>query len=236
MSPRAQFLLEAVREARAIGHLLQGGRDWGVGLEEAYRIQEALFPGPLKGFKLGLVSPAKQRQMGIGEPIFGRVCPGMLLEGVSFSRFLQPRAEPEVAVFLKADLSPGAGLGQAYAAIGGFFLAVDILDSVWEGYRFTLAEVVADNSSGGGFLLGKKRFSHLPKGSLRLYLNGEKVAEGSLEALGDPGARLTWLAERVGGLKAGQVVFLGSPAPAVPLEPGVLELWGEGTLLLARVE
>jgi len=206
-----------------------------VGLEEAYRIQEALFPGPLKGYKLGLVSPAKQQQMGIAEPILGRVHPEMLLESVHLARFLQPRAEPEVAVVLKADLSPGAGVGQAHAAMGGFFLAVDILDSVWEGYRFTLAEVVADNTSGGGFLLGLRRLAHLPRGSLRLYLNGEKVAEGPLEALGDPGARLAWLAERVGGLRAGQVVFLGSPAPAVPLRPGVLELWGEGVLLLARV-
>ncbi len=61
------------------------------------------------------------------------------------------------------------------------------------------------------------------------------VAEGPVEALGDPGERLLWLAERVGGLRAGQVVFLGSPAQAVPLARGVLEVWGEGDVLLARV-
>lgn len=95
---------------------------------------------------------------------------------------------------------------------------------------------MADNASGGGFLLLPRRFSWLPQGSLRLYLNGERVAEGPVEALGDPGERLAWLAGRVGGLRAGQVVFLGSPAPAVPLMGGVLELWGEGGVLLARVE
>lgn len=228
-------LLEAVREARAKGKTLPGGRDWGVGLEEAYRIQEALFPGPLKGFKLGLVSEAKQRQMGIKEPIFGRVHPGMLLEEVVLSRFLQPRLEPEVAVVLKEGLPPGASPGAAYRAIGGFFLGADLLDSVWEGYRFTLGEVVADNASGGGFLLQPRRLDRFPRGSLRLYLNGEKVAEGPTEALGDPGERLSWLAGKVGGLRAGQVVFLGSPAPAVPLARGVLEVWGEGGVLLARI-
>ncbi|WP_243095083.1 2-keto-4-pentenoate hydratase [Thermus thalpophilus] len=229
-------LLEAVRWARREGKTLSGGRDWGVDLEGAYRIQEALFPGPLKGYKLGLVSAAKQRQMGLSEPTFGRVHPGMLLESPVLGRFIQPRVEPEVAVVLKEDLPAGASSGRAHAAIGGFFLAVDVLDSVWEGYRFTAPEVVADNTSGGGFLLGAKRYSRLPRGVLRLYLNGERVAEGPVEALGDPGERLSWLAERVGGLKGGQVVFLGSPAAAVPLTRGVLELWGEGGVLLARVE
>jgi 2-keto-4-pentenoate hydratase len=228
-------LLEAVKGAREERRTLPGGRDWGVGLEGAYRVQEALFPGPLKGYKLGLVSPAKQAQMGLAEPLFGRVHPGMLWERVDLSRLIQPRVEPEVAVVLKEDLPPGASFGEAYRAVGGFFLAVDILDSVWEGYRFTAEEVVADNTSGGGFLLLPRRSSRLPRGSLRLYLNGEKVTEGPVEALGDPGERLLWLSARVGGLRAGQVVFLGSPAPAAPLGPGVLELWGEGGVLLARV-
>ncbi len=228
-------LLEAVRGARKERRTLQGQRDWGVTLEEAYRIQEALLPGPPKGYKLGLVSEAKQRQMGIAEPIFGRVHPGMLLERVVLEAFLQPRLEPEVALFLQEDLPPGASVGKAHRAVGGYFLAVDVLDSVWEGYRFTLPEVVADNTSGGGFLLGRKRFSRFPQGNLRLYLNGAKVTEGPVEALGDPGERLLWLAERVGGLRAGQVVFLGSPAAAVPPVRGVLEVWGEGDVLLTRV-
>lgn len=135
-----------------------------MGLEEAYRIQEALFPGPLKGFKLGLVSEAKQRQMGIAEPIFGRVHPGMLVERVDLARFLQPRVEPEVALILRKDLPPGASLDRAHQAIGGFFLAMDILDSVWEGYRFSLPEVVVDNTSGGAFLLGLRRYGCLPRG------------------------------------------------------------------------
>jgi 2-keto-4-pentenoate hydratase len=233
---KREALLQAVREARAAWRPIPGGRDWRVTLQEAYRIQAALFPGPLKGYKLGLVSEAEQRQMGIAEPIFGRVHPGMLWERVQLKDLIQPRVEPEVALVLKADLPPGAGPGEAERAIGSFFLAVDVLDSVWEGYRFSLPEVVADNTSGGGFLLGLRRQERLPRGTLRLYLNGEKVGEGPVEALGEPGERLRWLAERVGGLRAGQVVFLGSPAPAVPLAPGVLELWGEGGVLLARVE
>lgn len=228
-------LLDAIRQARQESRLLEGGKDWGVTLEEAYRIQETLFPGPLKGFKLGLVSKVKQQQMLTFEPIFGRVHPEMFLEEVLLSRFLQPRVEPEVAAVLKEDLPPGSPPGKVCQAIGRFFIAVDVLDSVWAGYRFTLPEVVADNASGGGFIVGLRAYGRLPRGNLRLYLNGEKLTEGPVEALGDPGERLSWLAERVGGLKSGQVVFLGSPAPAVPLDKGVLELCAEGSVLLRRI-
>jgi len=228
-----EALLQAVREARAKGRALPGERDWGVGLEEAYRIQEALFPGPLKGYKLGLISEAKQRQMGLPAPVYGRVHPGMFLEEVRLGSFIQPRLEPELAVVLKEDISPGAAPGEVMRAIGGFYLAVDVLDSVWEGYRFTGEEVVADNTSGGGFLLGFRRFSAPPEGYLRLYLNGRLATEGPVAALGDPVGRLLWLANQVGGLKAFQVVFLGSPAPAVPAEAGVLEVWSEAGVLVA---
>ena len=87
-------LLEAVEKARAERRTLSGGRDWGVGLEEAYRIQEALFPGPLKGYKLGLVSEAKQRQMGIAEPIFGRCTRGCSWSGWSWRPLSSPASSP----------------------------------------------------------------------------------------------------------------------------------------------
>lgn len=227
-------LLEAIQSARKERQTIPGGRSWGVGLEGAYRVQEALFPGPLKGYKLGLVSEAKQRQMGLGHPIYGRLHPGVFLEGVEAGRFIQPRVEPEVAFLLARDLPPGASLGQAMAAIGGTFLALDVLDSVWEGYRFTAEEVVADNASEGGIVLGLRRLPRLPR-RLALYQGGRLLTEGPLEALGDPYPRLLWLAGEVGGLKAGQVVLLGSPAPAAPLGEGVLELVSDEGVLLVPV-
>ncbi len=233
----AEVLKAAVQEARTAHQPRPGQQDWGVGLPQAYAIQAALFPGPLKGYKLGLVSPAKQAQMGLASPIWGRVHPGMLLEEeVVLARYVQPRLEPELAVVLRHPLPPGASLGQAARAVGGFFLAVDVLDSIWADYRFSAAEVVADNTSGGGFLLGRTLLQAPPRGELRLYLNGELLAQGPVEALGDPYAQLAWLAGEVGGLEAGQLIFLGSPAPAQPARPGVLEVWSQAGLLLARIK
>jgi len=51
------------------------------------------------------------------------------------------------------------------------------------------------------------------------------------------GERLSWLSGEVGGLQAGQVIFLGSPAAAVPAKPGTLELRGpQESVLTARVK
>ena len=211
----------------------------GVDLEGAYRIQAALGEHrELKGYKLGLISPAKQAQMGISAPIYGRVYAEMLLESpVHLSRFIQPRIEPELAIVVRDDLPAQAPPGAARLAVGGVFLGVDFLDSIWEGYRFSIAEVVADNASGGGFLLGKQQLREPLTGALRLYLNGELLTEGPVETLGDIGERLSWLAEQVRGLRAGYVVFLGSPAAAVPAKPGRLELHGpQESVLTARVE
>ena len=210
-----------------------------VDLEGAYRIQAASGEDrKLRGYKLGLISPAKQAQMRISAPIYGRIYPEMLLESpIHLSQFIQPRIEPELAVVLRDDLPTHTSSETARLAIDGVFLGVDFLDSIWEGYRFSTAEVVADNASGGGFLLGRQRLSEPFKGQLRLYVNGELLSEGPVDALGDMGERLSWLSEKVGGLRAGQVLFLGSPAVALPARTGNLELHGpQDSILSARIE
>jgi 2-keto-4-pentenoate hydratase len=234
----ANALLERVRQARTERRAVRKeGTE--VDLESAYEIQAALGEErELKGYKLGLISPAKQEQMGLDAPIHGRVYPDMLLDNpVSLGRFIQPRFEPELAVVLGEDVPPDAPPGAAALAIGGTFLAVDFLDSVWEGYDFSITDVVADNASGGGFLLGERLLEEPLEGSLRLYLDGGLVAEGTLETLGNPGERLAWLAAEVVGLRAGQVIFLGSPAAALETRPGTLELRGpKNSVLIASLE
>ena len=150
------------------------GEAWDIDLTSAYSIQAASGGDQLlKGYKLGLLSPAKQAQMGLTSPIWGRVYSTILLgEIVPLQRFIQPRLEPELAVVLAKAATAKASLEAIWEAIDGFFLAVDILDSAWQNYRFTAEEVVADNSSGGGFVLGKRLRTDKPEGELGLYLNG----------------------------------------------------------------
>jgi len=238
MNGAERELLETVRRARRERRMVaSAGAARGVDLEGAYRIQAELAGDrPVKGYKLGLVSPAKQRQMGIDRPVWGRVFSEMLhRHEVRLSELIQPRVEPEVAVLLADDLPAGAGEGAAMRAVAGFLLAVDILDSIWEGYRFTLPEVVADNTSGGGFLLGERLLESPPAGELELRLDGEVLGRGPVAALGNPYRQIARLADMTGGLVAGQVVFLGSPAAAQPARPGVLTLHSSAGTLSARL-
>ena len=240
MNQAEESLLTRVRQARTSRKTtISQAESVGVNLDGAYRIQAVLGENrELKGYKFGLISPAKQAQMGIIAPIYGRIYAEMLLESpVQLSRFIQPRIEPELVVVLRDGLPVQSSPEAAWLAIAGIFLGVDFLDSIWEGYRFSIAEVVADNASGGGFLLGEQRLSEPYTGQLSLFVNGELLTEGPVEALGDIGERLSWLSGEVGGLRPGQVIFLGSPAAALPARPGTLELHGpQESVLTARVE
>jgi 2-keto-4-pentenoate hydratase len=211
-----------------------------VTLGSAYEIQRALFADrQLAGYKLGLVSPAKRAQMGQDAPVYGHVAPEMVLSGnvVTLDTLIQPRFEPEIAVVLRRDVPPCSSAGTVVAAIGATFLAVDMLDSVWRDYRFSLPQVVADNTSGGAFVLGDHAYDAIPSGQLEVRLDGELVGSGSLADIGDPIAHLQWLADDVGGLRAGQVIFLGSPAAAAEARPGLLEITGpDGVSLTVRLQ
>lgn len=233
-------LLGHIRQAReSRSTTTPRAEELSVRLDGAYKIQAALGKGrTLKGYKLGLISTAKQIQMGIDSPIYGRVYPEMLLENpVRLSEIVQPRLEPELAVVLNADLPPASSPGAARLAAGGIFLAIDLLSSIWEGYKFSIADVVADNTSGGGFLLGDRLLNEPLEGDLRLYQDGKMLTEGPVEDLGNIEEALVWLSETVGGLKSGQVIFLGSPAAALEARPGTIELHGpQDSVLIACLE
>ena len=97
--------------------------------------------------------------------------------------------------------------------------------------------MAADNASGGGFLLGERLLFEPLEGNLRLYHNGRLLTEGPVGDTGNIGERLVWLSKTVGGLEAGQTIFLGSPAAAVESGPGTIELHGpRGSVLVADLQ
>lgn len=240
LSDGEKALLSHIREARENRETTAPkAEELGVGVEGAYKVQVATGEGrEVLGYKLGLVGPAKQAQMGVDSPIYGRVYEGMILGSpVSLGSMVQPRLEPELAVVLGEDLPPGTSPGAAYMAVYGIFLAIDFLNSIWRDYNFNVADVIADNASGGGFLLGERLLIEPLEGNLRLYHNGQLLTEGPVGDTGNIGERLVWLSETVGGLEAGQVIFLGSPAVAQVATPGMIELYGpKGSALLAGLQ
>jgi 2-oxo-3-hexenedioate decarboxylase len=200
----------------------------------------------LVGAKLGLTSRIKQQVMKVDAPLYGWVTSRMLLpygEPVELTRFIHPRVEPEIAFLLGRDVPTPATVTSVLAATEAVFAAVDVLDSRYDDFRFRLPDVVADNASAGGFLLGPQAVRPADLGDLRLLgcvlrVNGEVVATAAGAAtMGHPAAAVAWLANRLAArgqsLRAGMVVFSGGLTEPVPLELGTAvtaEIEGLGSL------
>jgi 2-oxo-3-hexenedioate decarboxylase len=228
----AARLSKAVADRTAIDQLSDDVPD--LDLPTAYAVQRELrdAAGPLVGWKLGVTSRAKQAQVGVSDPIFGFLAGSNALdlgEPLDTSALIQPRCEPEVVFVLGRDLAgPHVTAADVIAASSGVAVGIEVLDSRYRDYRFTMADVVADNTSAGRFLVG----SPVPPGSIDLRLvgvvfekNGEVVATASGAAsLGHPASAVAWLARQLAadgeGLQAGQVVLSGGLTAAVPVVPG----------------
>ena len=240
LSDDENVLLTHIREARERGETTPPkAEELGVDIEGAYRVQAALGESrEVIGYKLGLIKPEGQTQMGVDSPIYGRVYEDMIFESpVPLSSLLQPQFEPEIAVVLGEGLSSGTSPGAAHAAIGGIYLAIDFLSNVWEDGAPVVADVVANNVAGGGFLLGERLLNEPLEGNLRLYHNGQLLTEGPVGDIGNIGERLVWLSETVGGLEARQVIFLGTPAAPQEAVAGTIELHGpRNSVLVADLQ
>jgi 2-keto-4-pentenoate hydratase len=185
------------------------------------------------GAKLGLTSEAKQKQMNVSEPLYGWLTNDMRLEPgapLIVDAFIQPRVEAEIAFLIGDDLEgDDVGAADVLAATAAVMPAIDVLDSRYAGYSFTLPDVVADNSSSAGFVTGTTLVD--PIGiDLRLLgvvleVNGVVVATAAGAAvLGHPASSVAWLvralARRGEGLAAGMTVLSGACTAAFAVSPG----------------
>ena len=208
-------------------------------LDDAYAIQLAQVAAwtaggaVVKGHKVGLTSAAMQRQLGVSQPDFGHLVDVMFLpEGVTadFGRFLQPRAEPEIALVLGRPLrGPGVTVAEALAAVDFVLPSLEIIDSRIADWKITLPDTIADNASSGGVVLGSRPVRpeavDLSLTGCLLYRNGRIEGTGAGGAvLGSPVNALVWLANTLGplgvGLEPGHVVLPGSVTAAIPFGPG----------------
>ncbi len=227
----AERLAEAIGERRAIEPPAEE-----LSVDAAYEAQEellGLLGGEIVAAKLGLTSRAKQEQMNVSEPLYGWLTASMRLasgEEVQRAAMIQPRVEPEIAFSIGARLEgPDITFGDVLDATEAVLPALDVLDSRFAGYRFTLPAVIADNASSGRFRLGEP-VSLTSDIDLRLTgcvfeKNGELQATATGAAVLDhPAAAVAWfvrkLAERGRYLPAGTVVLAGALTAAVAIEPG----------------
>ncbi|MFB7407152.1 MULTISPECIES: 2-keto-4-pentenoate hydratase [unclassified Streptomyces] len=221
-------LAEALDTAAREGRPLAGGGSGPKDTDEAYAVQEALVARRLArgerltGFKLGFTSRAKMRQMGVSDLIHGRLTDRMAIPDggrVDTSALIHPRVEPEVAFLLGDTLRPG---GDPLAAVAAVAPALEVIDSRYHGFRFSLPEVIADNTSAAGYAVGPwSAPGDLDNLGVLLELDGRLAETGSTAAiLGSPLRALAAAARLAGALEPGTVVLAGAATAAVPLPPG----------------
>lgn len=201
-------------------------------ISRAYAVQHALIArrlargDELVGLKLGFTSRAKAQQMGVDDLILGSLTREMRIEdggGFDVRSAIHPRVEPEIA-YLLAPNDP--------TRIVAVAPALEFIDSRYRDFRFDLGDVVADNTSAAGFVLGPWQdpasVGRLDNRAVVLQIDGRIVQSGSTAAiLGDP-ARAIGSARRLAGAfgfaDAGRILLAGAATAAVPVPAsGVVE-------------
>jgi 2-oxo-3-hexenedioate decarboxylase len=182
------------------------------------------------GYKMGLTSRAKMNQVGVNEVIFGRLTNAMLLEeggSVSKSRFIHPRIEPEIAFLLGRPLSGNVSPAEAMAAVEAVAPAMELIDSRYVHFKFTLPDVIADNSSSSAFVVGHwhSPLTDIANLGMVMSVNGRMNQIGSSAAiLGHPVRSLVAAARMIGKsgeqLNAGDIVMAGGATEAHSLAVG----------------
>lgn len=229
----ALILDSAAKNAKATAQI---SNSQAITIEDAYAIQATSIAQRYKrgeklvGLKLGFTSKAKMEQMGVHDMIWGRLTDDMQYQNgddLPKSKFIHPRAEPEIAFLIKEDITEELTLETAPNFIEGIAGAIEIIDSRYENFKFSLEDVVADNCSSTGFVIGDwlSPNTNLSDLKIELKVNGETVQEGSSNAiLGNPwesviaAARLSLQYNEP--LKKGMILLAGAATSAVFVQVG----------------
>lgn len=211
------------------------GMDW----DEAYAIQDEILRrkcargGRTAGYKAGLTSHAKMKQMGITTPVFGFLVDEFSVPDggeINFSELIHPKVEPEICFVTRTELrGPGCHIASVLAACDFVLPGIEVIDSRYKDFKFDLKSVVADNTSASRFVVGG-RIADARKVDLRtmgivLEKNGVPVSFGAGAAvLGHPAAAVAMLVNHLGmrgqALPAGSLVLSGGITEAVTVQRG----------------
>ncbi|ARF13643.1 2-keto-4-pentenoate hydratase [Sporosarcina ureae] len=208
-------------------------------VEEGYQIQEKIVSRKLAegrkivGPKMGLTSKAKMDQMNVDEPIYGYVFDYMVIDNggkVSLSDLIHPKVEAEIAFIIDEDIEgPGITGAQVLAKTKSVIPALEIIDSRYENFDFTLPDVVADNASTSRVVFGTSPKCpsdfDLDVVGATLAINGEiKELGAGAAVLGHPANAIAMLANMLARkgekIRKGDVILSGALTGAVLLEKG----------------
>ena len=186
---------------------------------------------PPAGFKIGATARRMQEYLGLSGPAAGFMAVGNVYRSgatLQFADYVRVGVEGELAVRLARDLPPGPCTAEEAAdAVGDLMAGIEIVENRYgELLELGVPTLIADQVFHGAAVLGEpgmQDWRSLDIGALRgrLIVDGHLRDEGvGADLMGHPMNCLAWLAgsgvaAAFGGLKAGQVIMLGSVTPPV---------------------
>ncbi|MCF8373931.1 MAG: fumarylacetoacetate hydrolase family protein [Bacteroidales bacterium] len=229
----SEILYNAALGATAVDQMAD---NIGFDVDEAYAIQalsiEKRFAGGelLAGYKLGFTSKEKMIQMGVHDMIWGVLTGAMKIdEGgkTAFDKYIHPRVEPEIAILTSKKIDRPLQLSEALDYVEAVAPAMEVIDSRYKNFKFTLADVIADNCSSSGYVIGNwfPKNTDINNLGTILKINGKVVQIGSSNAvLGNPWeaipaiSRLTHQYQKE--IPAGSIILVGAITPAEAFKKG----------------
>lgn len=222
--------------ARLAQPTLQITNNTKISIDESYEIQAKsielrLSRGEkLTGLKMGFTSKAKMEQMGVHDMIWGRLTDNMHIENegeMDMNKFIHPRAEPEIAFLLKKNITATITIEDVESCISGLAPAIEIIDSRYKNFKFSLEDVIADNCSSSGYVIGEWHAPNTDVSNIDITIgaNGEVKASGNSSAILDNPLQSLVEAVRLAlkygqELKEGMIILAGAATPAIPISEG----------------
>ena len=186
---------------------VQMANEKGFNLEQAYQIQKQSIQlredrnDPIVGYKMGFTSKLKMQQMGVHDMIWGRLTKTMkIADGgeTPLSHYIHPRVEPEIALLIEKNIDQPINLLDAKNYVAAVAPALEIIDSRYENFKFSLEDVIADNCSSSGFVVGQWQSKNTSIQNLGMHLS----IDGKSEQIGSSNAILGKSLESLSGFKS----------------------------------
>jgi len=208
---------------------------------------------PIIGWKIGFGSSAAKTRLGIEFPLVGFLArSGALTSPVNLQNCGQPKYETEVAVWLGADLAPQPSPEAVREAVVGVGQAFEFVDLTMSDFHpEVVGEILSGNIFHVGYTLGTPiagmtidDISSLTTEVRCLHADGSDEVFHVTDPVGMIGPALDTLihaasqAHRLGrGLKAGDVLLMGSLVPPQPALKGdrVTYTWPGGHTMSTQI-
>lgn len=233
-----EYLLYAERDVHEVGKITSEHPT--LSIDEAYALQDGLLERRQAenktktiGIKLCMTSLERQKSFGINKPIYGFLQTDMLAyewKPIVRNELIHPLVEAELAFFIGETIKDAHVTAETLLRATSYVTpALEIIDSRYKDYRFTVADVIADNCSSAKFVMGSSfhkpadiNFSNI---GMVMTKNGDIVQTGTSAAvLGNPLKAVTEtvkeLVKRGKQLAEGDIVLSGPFTTGIPLEKG----------------